>query len=145
VINVFQLNFDTRLQNWFELRKELENLDLATKCVEIDKWWQYAPLVNHYLHYDFIDQWPGPWELLVENMYCTIARALGMCYTLLLIGVDNIEMVEATDQNNEDVVLVLVDSAKYILNYWPDTVLNNHLQDFKVKKHININKIKQKI
>jgi hypothetical protein len=145
VINVFQLNFDTRLQNWFELRKELENLDLATKCVEIDKWWQYAPLVNHYLHYDFIDQWPGPWELLVENMYCTIARALGMCYTLLLIDVDNIEMVEATDQNNEDVVLVLVDSAKYILNYWPDTVLNNHLQDFKVKKHININKIKQKI
>ena len=145
MINVFQLNFDTRLQNWFELRKELENLDLATKCVEIDKWWQYAPLVNHYLHYDFIDQWPGPWELLVENMYCTIARALGMCYTLLLIGVDNIEMVEATDQNNEDVVLVLVDSAKYILNYWPDTVLNNHLQDFKVKKHININKIKQKI
>jgi hypothetical protein len=145
VINVFQLNFDTRLQNWFELRKELENSDLATKCVEIDKWWQYAPLVNHYLHYDFIDQWPGPWELLVENMYCTIARALGMCYTLLLIGVDNIEMVEATDQNNEDVVLVLVDSAKYILNYWPDTVLNNHLQDFKVKKHININKIKQKI
>lgn len=145
MINVFQLNYDTRLQNWFELRKKLENTDLATRCVEIDKWWQYAPLVNHYLHYDFIDQWPGPWELLVENMYCTIARALGMCYTLLLIGVDNIEMVEATDQNNEDVVLVLVDSAKYILNYWPDTVLNNHLQDFKVKKHININKIKQKI
>ena len=144
-MNVFQNHYEVRLKEWYDLRQEIKDISLIDQCIKTDQWWQQTPLVNHYLHYDFIDQWPGPWELLVENMYCTIARALGMCYTLLLIGVDNIEMVEATDQNNEDVVLVLVDSAKYILNYWPDTVLNNHLQDFKVKKHININKIKQKI
>jgi len=69
VINVFQLEYETRLKSWYELRQSLENKDIATKCLEIDKWWQYAPLVNYYLHPDDIDNWPGPWELLNDNNY----------------------------------------------------------------------------
>lgn len=111
----------------------------------VDKWWQTAPLVNHYLHPHDIDNWPNPWELLSENNYCEVARALGMCYTLLLLGRNDIELVLAKNDSNEDVVLVLVDNAKYILNYWPDTVISNTLKDFKVTESLDINKIKQKI
>jgi hypothetical protein len=82
---------------------------------------------------------------LVENTYCTVARALGMCYTLLLTGVNDIELVEATDNNGEDVVLVLVDNAKYVLNYWPDTVLSNTSSDFTIKRHIDISQLKLKL
>ncbi len=144
-MNVFQLTYDTRLQSWYDLRNQIKDKNTDTKCVEIDKWWQTAPLVNHYLHTHDVDNWPNPWELLVENTYCTVARALGMCYTLLLLGISDIEMVEARNDQGEDVVLVLVDSAKYILNYWPDTVLSNNLSNFKIVRKIDIDNIKRKI
>ena len=68
-----------------------------------------------------------------------------MIYTLLLLGTKNIELVEATDDNSVDVVLVLVDDAKYILNYWPDMVLNISLENFKVRSKIDISEIIKKI
>lgn len=137
-MNVFQLNYDSRLRSWYELRTTVESLATKNKCIEIDKWWQKAPLVTHYLHILDNETWPGPWDLLVENTYCTVARALGICYTLLLVGITDIEMVEATDKMGEDLVLVLVDNAKYVLNYWPDTVISNNLTDFTIKRNINI-------
>ena len=144
-MNIFQANYDTRLYDWRQLRLDIQDLDLQTKCVEIDKWWQRAPLVNHYLHPDFVDDWPDPWDLLVENTYCTLARGLGMVYTLSALGVHSIELVEAKDYNKEDVYLVLVDKSKYILNYWPDTVLNNKSSDFSITKHINVENLLKRV
>lgn len=143
--NIFQCSYDTRLKDWYALRKSLEEANISTKCIEIDKWWQKTPLVNHYLHSDFVEDWPNPWELLSENNYCYIARGLGQIYTLHLLGITDIEFVEARDYNNEDVAIVLVDRAKYILNYWPDTVVNNNLQDFKLINKIELSPILRKI
>jgi hypothetical protein len=144
-MNVFQLNYDARLSSWYKLRSKLENSDTKTKCVEIDNWWQKAPLVNHHLHILDNESWPGPWELLVENTYCTVARALGMCYTLLLLDITDIEIIEATDTNGEDVVLVLADSAKYVLNYWPDMVVNINSTDFTIKRRISVADLDKKL
>lgn len=144
-MNIFQGSYENRLQGWFNLRTNLANQPIETQCIEVDKWWQKTPLVNHYLHTDFMYEWPGPWELIVENNYCLYARALGMIYTLLLLGVEDIDFVDAIDNNNEDVVLVLVDNAKYICNYWPDTIVNNCLQDFKITKRHNLTPIIKKI
>jgi hypothetical protein len=82
---------------------------------------------------------------LSENTYCEVARALGMCYTLYLIGVNDIELVLARNDTAEDVVLVLVDNAKYILNYWPNTVISNKLKDFKVVQKLDLQTIIKKI
>ena len=102
-------------------------------------------MVTHHLHPHDIDNWPDPWELLSENTYCEVARALGMCYTLYLIGVNDIELVLARNNTGEDVVLVLVDNAKYILNYWPNTVISNSLNNFTMASHIDMTKINKKI
>ena len=144
-MNTFQSSYDNRLQSWYNLRNQIKSLDLTQQCVEIDKWWQQAPLINHYLHPTDLPTWPGPWELLVENTYCTLARGLGMCYTLLLMDIADIEFVLATDSQGDDVSLVLVDNAKYILNYWPDTVISNNLKDFKVVQKLDITIINKKI
>jgi hypothetical protein len=144
-MNIFQLNYETRLKNWYKLREDLVNKDTKTKCIEIDKWWQKAPLINHHLHPYDIDNWPDPWELLSENTYCEVARALGMCYTLLLLDVIDIKLVLATNEMGDDVVLVLVDNAKYVLNYWPNTVISNSLQDFKVIQELQLDTIIKKI
>jgi len=144
-MNIFQLNYEDRLKSWHELKKVCRQSDLENKCILIDAWWQKAPTVNHYLHIHDIRNWPDPWELLVENLYCNVAKALGMYYTLYIIGERDIELVEASDQFGNDVVLVLVDNAKNILNYWPNTVLNNHSQDFTIKRSINLSTLLEKL
>jgi hypothetical protein len=145
VTNVFILDFETRLRSWVELRTNLQTLHIKDQCIEIDKFWQRVPLQNHYLHTDFMKEWPNPWQLISDNTYCYYARALGMIYTLLLLGNKNIALVEAKDDNNNEVVLLLVDNAKYVLNYWPDTVVNNHITNFVITKELDISPLLYKI
>jgi len=146
-MNVFLLDYYTRLSAWYNFRQHLESLnaDTQTICIEVDKFWQQCPILNHYLHPADVVDWPTPWELINDNEYCTYARGLGMIYTLMLLGINDIDFVTATDYNRENVVLVLVDNAKYVLNYWPNSVLNTSLADFTVTNHINISSLKQKI
>ena len=68
-----------------------------------------------------------------------------MVYTLMLLGVKDIDFVDIIDDNRENVVLVLVDNAKYVLNYHPNSVLNINLSSFTVVKYINISSLKKKI
>ena len=130
--------FDQRLRSWYELRNSIQDSDLEKICIEIDKFWQQTPLVNHYLHPDDIAEWPNPWELLYDNNYCYYARALGMIYTLILLGIKDVDLCTARDYNNIDVVLVTVDRAKYVMNYWPNSVVNTTFTEFTHVKKINI-------
>ena len=68
-----------------------------------------------------------------------------MIYTLAMLDTKNIELVEAKDDNSNEVVLVLVDNAKYVLNYWPDTVVNNDINDFVITRSLNISPLYSKI
>ena len=148
-MNHFQVDFDYRLRSWARLRQDVSGQALEKQCVEIDNWWQQAPLINHYLHWNDRETWPKPWELLAENTYCALAKALGMCYTLLLIGVDNGELAIATDNLGAEYYIVIVSSqdeaVKYILSYHPNTVLSNKLQDFTIKNAINFQTLKLRI
>jgi len=145
VTNVFILDYPTRLKAWSDLRTNLQNLSLEAKCVEVDKFWQSVPIQTYYLHTDYIKDWPTPWELISDNVYCNYARATGMIYTLLLTGTKNLELVEAKDDNSNEVILVLVDDAKYVLNYWPNMVVNNLITDFQIIKTFDVSPLYYKI
>lgn len=143
--NIFLLDYETRLVSWSKLRLELLNQPLDKICLEVDRFWQRTPFQTHYLHTDFIKDWPDPWQLLMDNVYCQYARGLGMVYTFWLLGIQDIDFLEAKDDNNNEVVLVCVDNAKYVLNYWPETVLNNQLQDFVITKILDIRPLQSKL
>jgi hypothetical protein len=145
VTNVFLFDYETRLRSWSRLRDLLVKCDFEKICIDVDKFWQLVPTSNHYLHPDFIKDWPDPWQLLFDNTYCNYSRALGMIYTLILLGINKLELVEAVDDNSNEVVLVLVDDAKYVLNYWPGTVVNNHISDFTITKILDISPLYSKI
>ena len=145
MINIFLLDYNTRLREWHKLRENLQESDLQTICVEVDKFWQQTPLSNHYLHPADTPDWPTPWELISDNDYCLYARGLGMLYTLMLLGVENVDFIVAIDYNDENVCLVLVDNAKYVLNGYPDSVLNTTLSDFASIRKIDIKPLQQKI
>jgi hypothetical protein len=145
-MNIFLTHtFDQRLRFWYDLRNSLQDADLEKICVEVDKFWQQTPLVNHYLHPADIENWPNPWELIHNNNYCYYARALGVIYTLLLLGIKEVDLCTAKDYNNVDVVLVIAGCVKYVMNYWPDSVVNTNLTEFTHTKRINIEPLLEKI
>lgn len=144
-MNMFQLDFTARLKAWRDLRNHLVEQTVEEQCVQVDNFWQQCPMSNYYLHPHDMPDWPDPWQLLDDNTYCNYSRALGIVYTLVLLGIKDIELVDALDYNNINVVLVLVDRAKYILNYWPNTVLNNKLENFTVVRRYDITPIIQKV
>lgn len=144
-MTIFFNDYYQRLRSWHQLKETLQNQDIKTICIEVDKFWQRCPLVTHYLHPADIIDWPGPWELLADNNYCYYARGLGMIYTLLLLGIEDIDFVTGLDDNSENVCLVLVNRAKYVLNYYPDMVVNTQLSNFTDIKYLDITPLKQKI
>lgn len=143
--NIFFLDFYSRLKVWADFRDKISTEPLEVQVVEVDKFWQQAPIITHYLHPCDVEDWPDPWELINDNNYCYYGRALGMVYTLLLLGVKDIDFVDAIDDNEQNVVLVLVDNAKYTLNYWPNSVLNINLSGFKILKKIDVDILRKKI
>lgn len=137
-MNVFQCSFEQRLRSWKDLRQLLNDTNLADGCVAVDRWWQQAPLVNHHLHPLDKANWPDPWTILSDNVYCPLTRAVGMCYTLIMAGVTDIKLVQATDTLCEDHHLVLVDGSKYVLNYHPDSVLSIKLKQFELSGELSL-------
>ena len=142
-MNPFQYNFTERLEIWHALRQRAAGMSLRDRCILVDDFWQHAPLVNHYLHVKDQTNWPNPWQLLADNTYCTVARALGICYTLHLCGDTDTRMIDVRDDHGSD--YILVECAEYLMNYHPGTVVNNSLRDFQVREYIDISSCLSKI
>ena len=79
---MFNLSYEERLSKWREFREQLES---SSKPInDVVQFYSLAPTVS--IHTDPYNEesWPGPWELLHENQYCSFCKILGMCYTLQL-------------------------------------------------------------
>jgi hypothetical protein len=124
--------FDARLKNWYALRTECQTLPIETALRQINQWWFGCPWRPYYLHWDEQHNWPDPWQLLSDDVYCEVARALGILYTINLL--DRADLPPArlvlTDSGHN---LVLVANSKYILNWEKDTIVNTIL-DFEINK-----------
>lgn len=127
--------YHDRLASWVSLRTRCRDLELDQSLTEINRWWFDAPWRPYYLHWDDRATWPDPWQLLADNHYCELARALGILYTIDLMersDITDCDLVE-TDQGN----LVLVNQGKYILNWTADEILNIRSQNITVKRSID--------
>ena len=127
--------YQERLADWYNLRQAAAALELEDQLKLINDWWFQAPIVNRVVTWDDPSNWPTPWDLLVNNGYCELARALGIVYTLLLLDrqlYTDLEII-STGQDN----LVQIDSGKYILNWAPGEVLNINSTPFTVQNSIN--------
>lgn len=144
-MNPFQVEYNYRLQEWKCLRLEILGQGTETACINVDRWWQQAPLINHHLHPLDTNNWPDPWTILSENTYCTLTRAIGMCYTLLMSSFSEIKLVQATDEYGDEYNLVIVGFAKYILNYHPDTVISNSFENFKILRELTLEPLQKNI
>jgi hypothetical protein len=128
------------LAAWVDLRTQCHSLDTESALAAINFWWQQTPWKPYYLHWDNQSNWPDPWQLLSDNVYCDLAKGLGILYTISIL--DRGDMVDAelvlTEEGRN---LVLVDKTKYILNWSPDTVVNT-FQEVKIIKRLKQEQIK---
>ena len=121
---MWQSHTDKRLASWVNLRNSCkENNDLDKMIITIHDWWQQAPMVLRYLHCDLIEDWPDPWELIAENTYCSLAKCLGMCYTICMLERQDVSNVSITEIENNDYI-VQVNNGLYTMNWSVDKIVN---------------------
>lgn len=136
-------SFERRLVSWTSLRESTRNLDLVQTLNAVNQWWFSSPWTPYYLHWDDQKDWPDPWQLINENIFCDVARGLGMLYTITMLDrpdLDNFSLVDIRTHN-----LVLDSNGKYILNYQADSIVNNNFKEFKVRHRIDQQQLRSKL
>jgi hypothetical protein len=121
---MWQSHSEKRLASWADLRSSCkDNPNLEQVITIIHDWWQQAPMVLRYLHCDLIEDWPDPWELIAENTYCSLAKCLGMCYTICMLERQDVSNVSITEIENNDYI-VQVNNGLYTMNWSVDKIVN---------------------
>ena len=132
--------FADRLAAWSALRTQAQSQDLESALMAINHWWHQTPWKPYYLHWDDQSHWPDPWQLLSDDVYCPVAKGLGILYTISML--DRADMADAelvlTESGDN---LVLVQETKYILNWNPDSVVNT-FQEVKIRRQLKQHQIK---
>ena len=125
--NFWNLRVNDRLTQWKDFRHQLDRLPLESAVVELNNMWSTAPFVNYNLDPSDPKSWPAPWELLAENYWCDVAKALGIVYTIYFTGHSSTPMEIRVYYDYKDKTkhtMVWLDDGKYILNYWPYEIVN---------------------
>ncbi len=133
--------FAGRLESWYSMRQQCRDLSAESALELVNSWWFTTPWQPYYLDWLDLETWPDPWQLLSDNVYCDLARALGILYTISLL--DRADLTDATLVLSQDGHnLVMVDKSKYILNWNPDTVVNTS-QTIEIHRQLSQSQIKQ--
>jgi len=133
--------FASRLESWNNLRDSCQNIPIEQALETINSWWFAVPWKPYYLHWDDQATWPDPWQLLSDNIYCDLARGLGILYTITLL--DRADLTSATlvlTESGDN--LVLVAKEKYILNWDGNTIVNT-IQAVKIKRQLTQQEVKK--
>ena len=132
----WRLTFESRLDSWNQLRNQVKDLPIELALEIINSWWFRAPWCGYHLHWDDRLDWPDPWQLLSDNLYCEVARGLGIFYTLKLLGRDSLSSSRMVLDNNNNTIILIDD---YILNWESDSIKKT--QDIIVKEQIFLNNL----
>jgi hypothetical protein len=125
--NFWNLRINDRLTQWKDFRHQLDRLPFDSAAVELNNMWSTAPFVNYNLDPSDQNSWPDPWELLAENYWCDVAKALGIVYTIYFTSHNTVPMEIRVYYDYKDKTrhtVAWLDNGKYILNYWPYEIVN---------------------
>ena len=130
---MFKLPTSERLSRWKAIRQSIDILPLDQACKKTVEFWEACPFIPFYLSADDIKNWPDPWQLIEENYYCDLAKALGIVYTLYLTRhgsvIDPEIRVYYDPKTKYSYHIAYLCQGKYVLNLIEGEVVN--------KEHIN--------
>ena len=122
----YSISCPDRILQWRSWRQELDNLEIGPALDLVAKTWMMVPRVNHYLAPDLFDSWPNPWELINDNIYCDLAVALGMFYSLQLSkhsAHHEFDLMTLRDSSGW-IHLCRIDHGLSVLNWWEGKIVN---------------------
>ena len=132
---MFKLSDSERLSRWKSFRQSIIPLSFADACSQTLIFWKSCPFAPYYLDANNPANWPNPWELILDNCYCDLAKCLGIMYTLHLsnhsVGLNPELRVYYDTITRHTYHIAYFDQGKYVLNLIEDEVVN--------KEHINQN------
>ena len=135
--------FAERLASWHQLREQTAAIDVESALRQINSWWFQTPWRAYHLHWDDRPVWPDPWQLLSDDIYCSLARGLGILYTITLLDRPDLQDAVLTESDSGN--LVLVQGQKYILNWDSEQMLNISLERHSSHHSISQQQLKQQI
>jgi len=75
--------------------------------------------------------------LIAKNTYCSLAKCLGMCYTICMLDRQDISSLCISEIDNNDYI-VQVNNGLYVLNWNVDEIVNiTLLENHKFTKNID--------
>lgn len=131
---MWTLNSNARLARWRAIRQNLSKIELEPALLQTAEIWATSPFMVFYLDPSSLSKWPDPWELLVENYYCDIARCLGIVYTIYFTEHKSelTPEIRIYQDLKQRVLYSLVwfNEGKYILNWGPGEIVNKeHIEE----------------
>ena len=135
--------FAERLESWSQLRKQASTADPESALNAINSWWFQTPWRAYHLHWDDRASWPDPWQLLSDDLYCPLARGLGILYTITMLDRADLQDSVLTEVDSDN--LVLVANEKYILNWEANSIVNINLAGSQARHSVTQEQIKQQI
>ena len=135
--------FEQRLASWTQLRSQCATAPIDQALFQINAWWFDSPWRAYHLHWDDQVTWPDPWQLLDDNVFCSLARGLGILYTIAMIDRPDLQDAELIDSGSDN--LVQASQKKYILNWDRKQVVNINLAQFENLHRVGQEQIKIQI
>ena len=118
---MFDKKYEDRLSAWREFRERLEcSSDPIQLAVD---YYKNAPLVSMSVDPYTPSNWPDPWELIAENLYCDFGKILGICYSLQLTDCLSHESFEIhiTQDREKSAIYYLLFVGNRVIGFNGDT------------------------
>lgn len=76
---------EARILSIRKFRKYLDTLEFQNAIGACKENWENSPLIKKpQFELSNVVEWPNPWDLFSQQIFCDNSRALGMFYTLML-------------------------------------------------------------
>ena len=137
---MWNLDTQARLSAWFEFRQKISVLSIEEAVDMTNELWKTAPISNQCYAVDQPSEWPDPWQLVVDNIYDDIAKALGMLYTITLSHKEISGEIRCYRDRklSHDFNLAWLEHGKYVLNYDLGVRVNTELEQISQASIITI-------
>lgn len=120
---MFDRHGTDRIAAWKQFRDTLETSEYPLE--DVAELWSHAPFVSAYLDPNHPEQWPDPWQLVLDLRLDDLAIVLGMLYTIKLTQrfmKTSCEIHKLMIPGKPQAQYVLIVDNQYVLNHACRTV-----------------------